>query len=103
MKYSTRYIEFPVIKIYEYSRDSELDEDGFPMAEAMFVNSYARINPLQIESYDPDSDGGIPESQESLTCTRVTMKSGIEHLVNMPINEFEGYLDEMYSKLYDQP
>jgi hypothetical protein len=101
-KYSSRYIEFPVIIIYGCERDEELGEDDIPMAETMFVNAYARINPLQIESYTPDTDGGIPDTEESLVCTRVFMKSGENHLVNMPINEFETYLDEVYSKLYDQ-
>jgi hypothetical protein len=98
-KYSSRYIEFPVIIVYACEHDEEGEEI---QADTMFVNSYARVNPLQIESYTPDTDGGIPDTEESLTCTRVFMKSNGNHLVNMPINEFEAYLDEVYAKLYDQ-
>ena len=102
MKYSERYIEFPVIITYQCEREDELDDQGFPTAETMLVNTVARINPLQIEGYGPDTDGGMPTGDESMTCTRVFMKSTGSHVVNMPINDFEKYLDDMYEKLYNQ-
>ena len=99
MNYTARYVEFPVIIIYRLDRDSELDEDSVPLGEASLVESFIRLRPLDIEGYSPDTNGEFPTSADQLNCTRVYMKGGAEHIINMPINDFEGYLDEMYKKI----
>ena len=99
--YTTRFIEFPVIKFFRIERDNELDENEQPLADGGVVETFCRLNPMNIESYNPDTDYEIPTS-ENLNCTNVVMKSGKEHLVNMPINDFEAYLDEVYNKIHNQ-
>ena len=100
MSYSKRYIEFPVIIIYKLDRDAELNENEEPLAEATIVESFVRLNPLDIQSYSPDTNGEFPTSADQLICTRVTMKAGNDYVVNMPINDFEDYLNECYDKLH---
>ena len=87
MSFTDRFICATVL-IYDGAAAKYKDEK-----DCETIPTIVKINPFKIESYQQSIPLNLDFSEESKTCTNVTMESGEEHLLRLPIDEFEKLLN----------